>query len=149
MGSALSSVPVAKRRQLAATIGLFAALFVTMGLVATTGSAPASVRVFSAIAITVAVVLGLISWGILHSIRTEVAEQQVDAAIAESVQAHGGSMCDCGHDHDPTEMHVSNDSHEACAHDGSGAECAHDCTTCVLAAMRPSPHKSRAARLAE
>lgn len=146
MSSALSSIPAAKRRQLAATIGLFAALFVTMGLVATTGTTPGPVRVFSGISIAVAVVLALVSWGILRSVRLELAEQRLDEAIAASVRAHGGSMCDCGHDHDATEMHVSS---SACAHDGAGADCAHDCTTCVLAAMRPSPTRSREARLSD
>jgi hypothetical protein len=48
-------------------------------------------------------------------------------------------MCDCGHEHDPTEMHhVGSRALDSCAHDGSGDECSHSCDTCVLAAMRPS-----------
>lgn len=146
MSSSLSGIPIAKRRQLAATIGLFAALFVAVGLVATTGTTAGVVRVFAAVSIIVAVILALTAWGVLHSIKADLAEQQLDAAIEASVRAHGGSMCDCGHDHDPTEMHIRGDS---CAHDGSGDACAHDCQSCVLAAMRPSPTRSREARLSE
>lgn len=146
MSASLSGIPIAKRRQLAATIGLFSVLFVAVGLVATTGTTPGVVRVFSAVAIVIAVVLALTAWGVLHSIKAELAEQQLDAAIEASVKEHGASMCDCGHDHDPNEMHVRGD---ACAHDGAGDDCAHDCQNCVLAAMRPSPTLSREARLSD
>src|SRR3954452_15075555 len=45
VNSALSTVPIERRRRLAATLGLFAVLFVTVGIVATTGSTPGVVRV--------------------------------------------------------------------------------------------------------
>jgi hypothetical protein len=146
VSSSLSGIPVAKRRHLAATIGLFAALFVAVGLVATTGTSPGVVRVFSAISIGIAVILALIAWGVMHSVKVDLADQSLDAAIEASMHEHGTTTCGCGHDHDPNEMHVRSDT---CAHDGSGVDCTHDCQTCVLATMRPNPTKSRAARLAE
>ena len=60
-------------------------------------------------------------------------------------------MCDCGHEHDPDELHFVDGegqhltgssrpaSGPACAHDGSGTDCAHSCDTCVLASMRLDP----------
>ena len=33
-------------------------------------------------------------------------------------------MCGCGHEHDPTELHVTDD---PCAHDGDGVACTHRC----------------------
>lgn len=147
VSSTLSRVPVPRRRLLAATLGLFAVLFVAVGTVATTGSAVSAVRVFSAIAFTIAAVLALMAWGVAHSVRIDVAEQRLDAAIAESIARSGAAAtCGCGHEHDPDEMHVTS---AACAHDGSGTDCAHDCRTCLLRSMRPSPTASRAARLGE
>ncbi|HEV7193024.1 MAG TPA: hypothetical protein VGN35_07420 [Jatrophihabitantaceae bacterium] len=146
MSSSLSGIPIAKRRQLAATIGLFAMLFVAVGLVATTGTTPGVVRIFAGVSIAIAVILALTAWGVMRSVKIEVAEQQLDEAITATVEQHGASMCGCGHDHDPNEMQVRG---ETCAHDGTGRDCTHDCQTCVLAAMRPDPARSRAARLAE
>lgn len=130
MSSGLSAIPVAKRRRVAATLGLFVALFVAVGAVAATGRHTAAAPVFAGIAIGAAVLLGLIAWGVVHSIRLDETEARLDAAIEATVRAHAGQLCDCGHEHDPAELHVT----DACAHDGTGATCAHDCATCVLRA---------------
>ncbi|MEO8889101.1 MAG: hypothetical protein ABI301_05415 [Jatrophihabitantaceae bacterium] len=145
MNSALSGIPVPRRRQLAATLGLFAVLFLAVGAVATTGGGSALVRVFSALALLVAAVLGLIAWGVAHSIKIDQAEMRLDAAIEDTISANGGpaTLCGCGHDHDPDELHVT----DACDHDGRGADCTQNCDTCVLAAMRPSPTRPRTERL--
>jgi hypothetical protein len=159
VSSTLSAISIERRRRLAATLGLFSVLCVTIGIVATTGSAPGLVRVFAVISITFAVVLGLMGWGVSHSVRAELAERRLEAAIdsaIDEISAKRGSplACGCGHDHDPTEMHVSDAGaqrpspgkharHAAgCEHDGSGNDCAHNCDTCVmrevLASLRDS-----------
>jgi hypothetical protein len=165
VNSALYEIPVERRRKLAATLGLFAVLFVTVGIVATTGSTPGVVRVFSAVALSIAAVLALTAWGISHSVKLDLAEERLDRAIDATMKAHGGSaaMCGCGHEHDPDEMHiragngtVSQQSRtgrheasdaEACAHDGSGTDCTHNCVSCVLRTLRPSPTQTREERL--
>jgi hypothetical protein len=98
------------------------------------------------VSIAIAALLALTAWGVMHSVKVDLAEQSLDAAIEASMHERGDINCGCGHDHDPNEMHVRSD---GCAHDGSGVDCTHDCQTCVLATMRPNPTKSRAARLAE
>jgi hypothetical protein len=145
VNSALSGIPITRRRRLAATLGLFAVLFVAVGAVAATGSTPTTVRVFSAVSLAVAAALALIAWGVLHSVKIDLAESTLDAAIEDALAARGGTdiACSCGHDHDPDELHVT----DACSHDGNGADCTHNCDTCVLAAMRPSPTTPRAERL--
>jgi hypothetical protein len=142
--SQLSGIPVEKRRQLAATIGLFAVLFFAVGAVAWTGPSTVGMRVFVGLAFTVAAVLALVAWGVLTSVKRDLADERLDAAIAETIAAKGGLTCGCGHDHDPTELHIT----DACAHDGSGEACAHDCETCVLAALRPAPVGAAAAGVA-
>lgn len=149
----LSAVPLAKRKQLAATLGLFATLFVAVGAVAATGPGTAVVRAFVVIALVVAVLLALIAWGVVRSITDEAtaratieSERDVDALIDEAMAASPrtyGTLCNCGHDHDPTELHVTDD---PCAHDGTGHECSHTCSDCVLARLRPSPDRTRAER---
>jgi hypothetical protein len=64
-------------------------------------------------------------------------------------------MCGCGVEHDPDEMHFVDGEGQhlsgksfGCAHDGRGTDCAHSCDTCVLATLRPSPHATRAQRMA-
>jgi high-affinity Fe2+/Pb2+ permease len=114
--SQLSSLPVERRRQAAATAGLVAALLVAVGIVPWAAPAPGSLRVFSTVALAAAIVLGLVAWGLLTSIRADRAESQVDAAIASAVADFG-----CGHDHDPDELHV-------CPVAGT---CTHDCATCL------------------
>jgi hypothetical protein len=148
----LSEIDVDKRRQVAATLGLFAMLFIAVGAVAGTGADTAVIKAFVAIALLIALVLGLLAWGVLRSIKLDLAAQQLDATIEAAVRASGGWTCDCGHDHDPTEFHVMDaDEPEAgataCGHDGSGTDCAHSCDTCVLASMRPSPSRTRADRM--
>ena len=152
--SSLSGIPVAKRRRAAATVGLFAMLFVTIGVVAATGrNGSAAAPVFAGVSVGIAVVLALIAWGLVRSVSMDEAEHQLDAAILEALaeRPEFGSLCSCGHDHDPTELHIPDAAHadhaDACAHDGAGASCAHDCSTCVLAALRPSPTVTRAQRL--
>ena len=146
----MAGIAIARRRRFAATLGLFAALFAAVGVVAATGDAPGAVRVFSAIALTVALLLGLVAWGVLRSVRLDLAEERLDTAIAQAIAAGDATgtdlACGCGHEHDADEMHVTG---EACVHDGTGVACAHSCDTCVLAALRPSPTHSRAERLAE
>jgi hypothetical protein len=152
VSSPLSEIDVDKRRQVAATLGLFAMLFIAVGAVAGTGADTAVIKVFVGIALLIALVLGLLAWGVLRSIKLDLEAQQLDATIDAAVRASGGWSCDCGHDHDPTEMHVV-DSDESdggatvCSHDGTGRDCAHSCDTCVLAAMRPSPSRTRADRM--
>ena len=155
MASTLSRIPVENRRRLAATVGLFATLFIAVGAVATTGPSSAGVRVFSVLAFVIAGVLALTGWGVLRSVRLDMAEQRLDRAIAASVAALGPAAkeqvaCACGHDHDPNEIHVNTATGGAgeCSHDGHGLACAHDCDVCVLSAMRPSPTATRAARAA-
>lgn len=128
MSSALSAIPAAKRRRVAATLGLFVALLVAIAAVALTGRDNPAAPVFSGIALGVAVLLALIAWGVAYSIRMDEAEAQLDAAIEATVRAHGGQVCGCGHGHDAGELQVS----DACAHDGTGTICSHDCAACVL-----------------
>jgi hypothetical protein len=134
--SPLSAIAVEKRRQLAATLGLFSMLFIAVGAVAATGASTAVIKAFVVVALLVAVVLGLMAWGVVHSVKLDQAEQRLDAAIEAAVTARGGSMCDCGHEHDPDELHVVDD---PCSQDGHGVGCTHSCDTCVLAALRPAP----------
>jgi hypothetical protein len=154
VSSTLSAIPVGKRRHLAATVGLFAVLFVAVGVVAATGSSPGVVRVFSAVSLALAAVLALAAWGIAHSVRVDLAEQRLDTAIEASISKLGRDEfgCGCGHDHDPDELHVRNAGYESaagCEHDGRGLDCTHSCDTCVLATLRPSPTTSRNERLSK
>ncbi len=128
MSSPLSAIPVAARRRIAATLGLFVALFAAVAAVAATGRSTPAAPVFAGIAIAVAVLLALIAWGLVRSIRLDEAEASLDAAIEATVRASGGQPCGCGHEHDPNELHVT----DACAHDGTGQACARDCGACAL-----------------
>lgn len=148
MTSPLSGIAVEKRRQLAATLGLFAMLFVAVGAVASTGATDGLMKGFVVVAFLVAVALALLAWGVLRSVRLDVSDRRLDAAIEAAVTASGRSMCDCGHEHDPDELHFVDGEGQhvtgrtaatACAHDGTGADCAHSCDTCVLASMRLEP----------
>ncbi|WP_375479388.1 hypothetical protein [uncultured Jatrophihabitans sp.] len=154
--SSLTAVPAAKRRQLAATLGLFSVLFVAIGAVAATGLSSGLVLSFVVIAFVLALVLALMSWGVAISIKDEIAERRLDDALEAALAAHGaagggggGRVCGCGHEHDPDELHIvdQDDAADAgpaagavaadvCAHDGAGADCAHSCDTCVLAGAR-------------
>jgi hypothetical protein len=132
VNSALFAVPIERRRRLAATLGLFAALFVAVGAVSTTGRGGAVMLVFAGIAFLVALALGLAAWGVAHSVKLELAVQHLDAAIGE-VMARSGKTCGCGHEHDPSEMHVTD--RPACGAP-SAHDCTNDCSTCTLAALR-------------
>jgi len=158
VNSPLTGIPIERRRHFAATLGLFAVLFAAVGLVATTGTTPGIVRVFSAIALIVALLLGGVAWGVTHSVKIDLAEERLNQAIEDAIAARGGTDagselaggCGHDHDHDVDEMHVTD---EPCAHDGpcpvSGTECTHNCDTCVLASLRPAPTHSRAERLTQ
>ncbi|MCW2494975.1 hypothetical protein [Jatrophihabitans sp.] len=152
MTSPLSAIPIDKRRQAAATVGLFAVLLIAVGAVAATGRTSAAAPVFAVIALLLAVFLGLVCWGIMRSVRMDLADQRLDAAIEATLadRPEYATLCNCGHEHDPNVLHVVDEEGpaEACAHDGGGAACAHDCSTCVLASLRPSPDRTRADRLA-
>ena len=154
MSSPLSDIEIEKRRQVAATLGLFAMLFIATGAVAATGATTAIVKGFVVVALLLAALLGLMAWGVLHSIKLDLSETALDAAIEAAVRASGRSMCDCGHEHDPDELHFVDGEGQhltgvKCAHDGTGTECSHSCDTCVLAALRPSPYRTRAERLGQ
>ncbi len=144
VSSTLSRIPIDSRRRLAATVGLFATLFIAVGAVATTGPGSGGVRAFSALAFVIAALLALTGWGVLRSVRLDMAERKLDEAIARSVAALGrdGAPCACGHEHDLNELHVnelpdatsqsSSDAGASCGQDGHGVSCGHDCGACVL-----------------
>jgi hypothetical protein len=134
MSSPLSRVPIPKRRQLAATLGLFSVLFVAVAAVTATEPSTPALTAFLVIALVVAVILALMGWGMVNSVKRDLAEQRLDAAIDQVIGAR--SLCTCGHDHDPTELHVADD---PCARDGAGQGCTRTCDTCVLAMHRPRP----------
>lgn len=129
MPSQLSSVPVGRRRQAAAACGLATGLLVAVGVLPWAGSAPTALRILSLVALVAAVVVGLVGWGLLAGIRADTSEARVDAAIIEAVEAAGFAGCDCGVEHDPDEMHIT----DACPSEGA---CNHDCATCKLTALK-------------
>ncbi len=131
--TALSALPAATRRRGALGLFGFAALFAIVGVLSLFGGHVVLLVLGIAI-LVMALTLALAGWGMWRSIRVDASEKELDRAIEYAMAAHGG-MCDCGHEHDPEELHVT----DACAHDGTGAVCAHDCQTCVLAALRDSP----------
>jgi hypothetical protein len=158
VASTLSRIPLDRRRRLAATVALFASLFVAVGAVATTGPADGGVRAFAALAFVAATFLALTAWGLVRSVRLDAAERRLDDAIAKSVAASGVASgvgsCGCGHDHDANELHVQGATAAAhtatfCEQDGRGVSCSHSCEVCVLSTMRPSPDATRAARAAD
>ena len=155
MNSTLSAIPAARRRHLAALLGLFGALFLAVGAVALTGNAPGAVRVFAAVALTGALLLGLTAWGVAASVRMERSTAQLDAVIEESIAGlgdHEALRCGCGGDHDPDEMHVRGTDPDAavdataasCPASGQAAgavaaDCPHSCAACVLTGQPSSP----------
>jgi hypothetical protein len=142
VSSPLAGIALEKRRRFAAALALLATLFVAVGVVASTGDAPGIVRLFSAILLIVAVLLGSIAWGVAHSVKIDLADARLDNAIEAAVAAHGVT-CGCARVHDVDEMHVSDESgtHHACP--VSGTECTRGCDTCALGALRPSPTQAR------
>jgi hypothetical protein len=139
----MSGISVDKRRQLAATLGLFSVLFIAVGTVAATGASTGVVKAFVVIALLVAVLLALMAWGVARSVKIDLADEHLDAVIDEAVQTAGGSRCGCGHEHDPDELHVTDD---PCEQDGAGHDCTHTCDTCVLARLRPGAETVGAGR---
>jgi hypothetical protein len=131
VSSSLARLPFGTRRKIAAILAGFCALFLAIGAVSSTGRGEASAPVFAVLGFVVAVLLGLIAWGVYRSIGLDRAELRMDAVIHDTLTRAGGrgQLCDCGHEHDPSELHVTD---AECAHDGSGVACAHDCDTCVL-----------------
>ena len=109
-----------------------------------------TIRAFVVIALVVGILLALMGWGVVHSVRVDSADRSLDAAIEQAVAAapqRFGQLCNCGHEHDPTELHITDAEPAPCQHDGGGAACAHDCASCVLGSLRPSPTQTRAERL--
>lgn len=98
MASQLTSVPIERRRRTAATAGLLATLLVAVGVAPWVGSAPAALRVLASIALAMAVLFGLVGWGLLSSIRADRAESRLDAAIAAAVASACSSDDACTHD---------------------------------------------------
>ncbi|WP_375489037.1 hypothetical protein [uncultured Jatrophihabitans sp.] len=139
--SSLSAVPLHKRRQFAATLGLFAVLLIAVGAVAATGAHTAAMTAFVVVALVAGAVVAVLSWGVALSIRNDREAAHLDAAIADAVAEHsvpggaaaGALACGCGHEHDPEELHVQGD---PCAHDGHGDLCSRTCDTCVLGRLR-------------
>jgi hypothetical protein len=137
--SSLSAIPVHKRRQVSATLGLFAVLLVAVGAVAATGWSTTAMKAFVIIALVAGGVIAVMAWGVALSVRGDLEQARLDTAIADAVAEHGraagtgSSACGCGHEHDPEELHVADD---PCAHDGAGALCSRTCDTCVLSRLR-------------
>jgi len=149
MANQLSAIPPAKRKQLAATLGLFAVLFVTIGAVSATGPGTAIIRVFVWGSFAVAVLLALIAWGVASSVRLDAAEERLDAEIARTIAEHD-LTCGCGTNHDvnggtsATAGVAGGGETHVCSQDGA---CGGDCSGCALAALRPSPTAKRSERL--
>jgi hypothetical protein len=124
----LSAVPAERRRRAARLAGFLALIMVAVFVVAWLRPAPAVIRLFATMALLGAVLLGLMAYGLLRSLRLDAHQARLDAAVRGAL-ADADAACDCGHDHDPTEMHVT-DGAPAC---GRGATCDHSCAECVLA----------------
>lgn len=136
--ASLSAVPADKRKRMAATLVGFAVLFAAIAAVAGTGSGAAAV-VCCVIAAVAAALLALIAWGLAHSVRLERSEANVRQLVSAALAA-SGTLCTCGHDHDPDELHVTDaEVVDGCEHDGAGTTCTRSCDSCVLAARRSSP----------
>jgi hypothetical protein len=121
-------VPAERRRRAARSAGLLAFVMLAVFVVVWLRPAPVVIRLFATVALLGAVFLGLVAWGLLRSLRLDAREAQLDAAVMDTL-ADAGAAIDCGHEHDPTEMHVT-DAEPAC---GAGPACDHTCAECVLA----------------
>jgi hypothetical protein len=141
--SQLAAIPPSTRRRAAAVVGAFAVLFGVVGVLCWVRDSTLALRILGVIVLLAAVVLALIAWGLLNSVRIDRISDELDAEIAEQI-AHHDATCGCGQDHDMTEMTTVSGAPPAATtadcsgggHDGSGTECAHDCDTCTLAALR-------------
>jgi hypothetical protein len=132
-------IPLARRQGAATTAAIFAGLLLTVGLLPWILAAPAAVRVLSAVSLLAGVFLALLSWGLARSVRQDLHETALDAALVRIAPQAG-----CGHDHDPDELVVMDPDADQCP---SGGACTHSCDTCALgqshsdggAASRSSP----------
>jgi cytochrome c-type biogenesis protein CcmH/NrfG len=98
MAFQLTSVPIERRRRAAATAGLFAALLLVVGVMPWVAPAPSVLRVLATIALVAAVLVGLVVWGLLTSVRADQAESRRDAAIAAALADACTSVDACTHD---------------------------------------------------
>ena len=116
---------------MALTLAFFCALFLAIGGVSLTGRGEAPELAFAALAFVLATGLGVVAWGMYRSVQVDQAELALDAAVQKTLAATGrrSQLCDCGHDHDPNDLHVTD---AECSHDGTGVECAHNCELCLL-----------------
>jgi len=130
VASRLASVPVIARRRTASVAGVFAALFLAVGVLALAGDMNWFVRVLGVIVLIGAVVLALITWGLLNSIRVDRYADEFDAEMAAAIAEHDAT-CGCGESHDTDRTDIV-----GCGHDGAGTDCARDCSTCTLAALK-------------
>jgi hypothetical protein len=134
MSSPLSAVPLERRRRAAWLAASLAASMVVIFVLAWVRPAPGVIRLFAAVALVGAGMLGLMTWGVVRSMRSD----QVHAAVDAAIVATGAVTCDCGHEHDPDELHVTD---AACAPEG--ASCDHSCATCLHAAsVGPADHQA-------
>jgi hypothetical protein len=117
-------VPARNRRHIAGALGLFAVLFIAVGTVAATQANTAALQAFVAVALVVALLFALLSWGFAYSIKIDESDAALEDAVDRVLAQRPASLCTCGHEHDPDEMHTTA---PACAHDGAGTDCAHDC----------------------
>lgn len=124
------SVPVFARRRAATVLGLFTALFLAVGVIALVGDVNWFVKVLGVIVLLGAVVLGLVTWGVLNSIRVDRYAAEFESEMAQAIAEHDAT-CGCGESHDMDHMDTV-----ACEHDGAGKDCAHNCSTCTLAALK-------------
>jgi hypothetical protein len=105
MSSALANVPISRRRRAARSAALLAAVMVAVVIVAWARPAPGIIRIFAVLALAGAVMLGLMAWGLLRSVRVDEAEVAVDADVAQSAGTCCGGGCGC--EHDATELRVT------------------------------------------
>jgi len=127
----LSAVPAHRRRRAARSAGLLAFVMLAVCIVVWLRPAPVVIRLFGTLALVGAIFLGLITWGLLRSLRLDAREAQLDAAVMDALADAGGAV-GCGHDHDPAEVHVT----DAGATCDAGPACDHTCAECVLARSR-------------
>jgi hypothetical protein len=126
--NSLSAIPAAQRRRLATKVGLFAALFAVIGVIATVagaGDSSVAVGIIGGVMLACAVLLALVAWGLQHSVRLDREEARLDAQLMEALRQHDLS-CDCGTDHDVAELRTV-----GCSQDGTGTGCGHDCGACT------------------
>jgi hypothetical protein len=139
--SRLSTVPARSRRHIAGALGLFAVLFIAVGSVAATQANTAALQAFVAVALVVALLFALLSWGFAYSIKIDESDAALADAVDRVLAQRPASLCSCGHEHDPDEMHTTGpagtqdgtgtDGTHDCAHDCAD-DCAHDCADCPL-----------------